>query len=156
MARILLLLPFSAPCGACVPVSTTYLEGARVAFLERAQTACGVAALRVAPVATVTRRGPPRLIPGARVCDASGKCYTRPGTYAPGPIYTVDVNKDLRGRVERQCMADKGFVPVSIPACPPGVANAAPPGATKRLPKLRPEACAIRNSDGSFRVVNRG
>ncbi|MEL7100045.1 MAG: hypothetical protein AAGM84_14565 [Pseudomonadota bacterium] len=156
MTRLFLLPLVLAALSACVPVSTYYREGASVAFLERTQTACEVAALRDAPVATVTRQGPPRYIPGPRVCDAAGKCFTRAGYYVPGPVYTVDVNKDLRERVEQQCMADKGFVPVSIPACPPGIANAVTPGATKRLPKLRPEACAIRNSDGSFQIVNRG
>ncbi|MEO0936724.1 MAG: hypothetical protein AAFY38_01065 [Pseudomonadota bacterium] len=156
MRRFVSLLPVLAALGACFPVSTYYREGVTLSSLERDETACEVRALRDVPVANQVRQDPPRYIPGARICDASGACVTRPGRYVPGPVYTVDVNADLRRRVTQQCMADRGYVPVTLPACPPGVAQAAPPGATTRLPKLRPEACAIRNSDGSFQIVNRG
>ena len=156
MFRIGFVLLSAAALSACVPLSTYYREGVTLSALERDRTACEVAALRDAPVATVVREGPPRYIPGVRRCDAAGKCITRPGRYVPGPIYSVDVNADLRGRVLQQCMADRGYVPVTIPACSAAIARAAPPVATNRLPKLRPETCAIRNSDGSFRLVNRG
>lgn len=156
MPRTLFLVPVLAALCGCFPVSTYYREGALVSALERDETACEVQALRDAPVANQVRQGPPRYIPGARICDAAGACVTRPGRYVPGPVYSVDVNADLRRRVAQQCMADRGYVPVTLPACPPGIAQAAPAGATTRLPKLRPEACAIRNSDGSFQIVNRG
>jgi len=121
---------------ACLPVSTYYQEGASLALIQRAQTACEVRALRDAPVAQVVRQGPARWVPGARTCNASGTCFTAPGRYVPGPITTVDVNADLRARVEQQCMADQGFTPARIPACPPGIQRAAPPGATTTLPRL--------------------
>ena len=69
---------------------------------------------------------------------------------------TFDPNEDLRNRVEAQCMADKGFAPVSIPACPRNVARAAPTRATTTLPALNPKSCVIRNSDGSFQIVTQG
>jgi hypothetical protein len=53
-------------------------------------------------------------------------------------------------------MADQGFVPVSIPACPSAVAQAAPQRATTTLPPLNDKSCVIRNDDGSFQIVTRG
>jgi hypothetical protein len=52
-------------------------------------------------------------------------------------------------------MMARGYAPVSIPPCPDAVARATPAGVTKRLPKLGRAACVIRNSDGSFQIVNR-
>lgn len=141
---------------ACLPVQTYYRAGASLSLLERTQTACEVAALKDAPVAQIVRQGPPRYVPGARTCTAAGVCTTQAGFYVPGPVYTEDRNAALRTRLERQCMADKGFAPVSIPACPPGIVRAAPAGATTTLPRLEAGSCAIRNSDGSFQIVTQG
>ncbi|MEM8577484.1 MAG: hypothetical protein AAGF60_06500 [Pseudomonadota bacterium] len=150
------LITLAALLPACLPVSTYYRAGAPLALVEREETACQVRALAQAPVAQIVRQGPPRYIPGIRSCNSHGVCHVSRGYYVPGPITTVDVNADLRQRVERQCMADKGFVPQSIPACPPGVASAAPARATTTLPRLTAQSCAIRNGDGTFQIVNQG
>jgi hypothetical protein len=71
-------------------------------------------------------------------------------------VISYDPNDGLRKQVERQCMADIGYSPVSIPVCPDNVARAVPPAATRVLPALGPKACVIRNRDGSFQIVNRG
>ncbi|UWR36246.1 hypothetical protein K3762_10555 [Sulfitobacter sp. W074] len=141
---------------ACAPLNTYYKPGATVAQVNRATTSCEVQALRDVPISTQIRREPPRYVPERRHCDANNNCTTRGGFYVPGELVTFDPNQDLRNRVEGQCMADKGFAPVSIPACPSNVARAAPARATTTLPALNPKSCVIRNSDGSFQIVTQG
>lgn len=140
----------------CAPLETYYKPGAALSLVQRETTACQVKALRDVPASTLTRRKPPIFIPGQRVCDSDGNCGHTAGYYVPGGIETYDPNDGLRFRVERQCMADKGFAPVSIPQCPDSVAQAVPTRATTRLPQLTENACVIRNGDGTIQIVNRG
>lgn len=149
-----LILTLALP--ACAPLTLYYKAGTPVATQQRDTTACEVLALRDAPVANQVRRTPPTYVPPRRVCNSAGACSTTGGYYLPGEVYTVDVNAPLRKRVETQCMADRGYSPTSIPACPAGVKQAAPVGTTSTLPRLTPKSCAIRNSDGSFQIVNQG
>ncbi|WP_299546418.1 hypothetical protein [uncultured Tateyamaria sp.] len=139
---------------ACLPLSTYYAEGVSFAQFERDNTNCDVRALRDAPVANQVRQGAPRYIP-RRICNKDGDCYSR-GYWVPGDVYSVDVNANLRSRVKGQCMGDRGYRPVEIPACPQGVANAAPPGPSSTLPRLNARSCAIKTGDGRFRVVTQG
>lgn len=141
---------------ACAPLETYYRPGVSVSAMQRQTTNCEVSALRDVPVSTQIRRTPPQYIPHRRICNSEGKCRSRGGYYMPGEIYSYDANAGLRGRVERQCMADKGYVPVSIPPCPDNVSRAAPAGATRILPQLTSKSCVIRNRDGSFQIVTRG
>jgi len=138
----------------CLPVSTYYAEGVTAAKFLRDDTDCDVKALREAPVANQTRQSPPRYIP-RRYCDANGNCYNRGGYWVPGDIYTVDVNASLRARVKGLCMSDRGYSPVELPACPRGVAEAAPPGPSPVLPRLNSNSCAIK-TEGGLRIVTRG
>ncbi|MEO0378888.1 MAG: hypothetical protein AAF252_01370 [Pseudomonadota bacterium] len=138
----------------CLPVSTYYAEGVSLAQFQRDETGCDVQALRDAPVANQTRQAPPRFVP-RRVCDAAGNCTNRGGYWLPGEIYTVDVNASLRARVKGLCMSDRGYTPVELPACPRGVAEAAPPGPSPVLPRLNSNSCAIR-TDGGLRIVTQG
>ncbi|MEM6373565.1 MAG: hypothetical protein AAF727_12405 [Pseudomonadota bacterium] len=139
---------------ACLPVSTYYAEGVSADRLARDDTRCDVEALRAAPVANQTRQTAPRFVP-RRVCDATGACYNQGGYWIPGEIYTVDVNAALRQRVKAQCMTDRGYRPIELPACPQGVANAAPAGPSPVLPKLNDNSCAIR-TNGGVRIVTQG
>lgn len=141
---------------ACAPLQTYYKTGASVATLNRDTTACEVAALRDVPQSIQIRRKPPIFIAGKQVCGDAGNCTQTPGYYIDGGVESYDQNAGLRIRVEQQCMADKGYAPVSIPVCPDSVANAAPAGATTRLPALTETSCVIRNRDGSFQIVSRG
>lgn len=141
---------------ACAPLETYYKPGVPVATLDRDTTACQVQALRDVPRSTLTRRKPPIFVPGKTVCNEDGVCTETAGYYIPGGFETFDPNDGLRFRVERQCMADKGYAPVSIPQCPADVAAQVPERATTRLPVLRDDTCVIRNSDGSFQIITRG
>lgn len=138
---------------ACGPLSIYYRPGVSVARMQTDQINCEVRALKDAPVANQIRQRPPIYFPGTRYCNA-GRCYVTAGYWASGGIYTVDVNADLRGRVQDQCMAQKGYQPVSVPRCSSSVSNVAPPRQTKTLPKLTESACAIRYEDGSWQIVN--
>ena len=141
---------------ACAPLETYYKPGATVAQVNRATTECEVQALRDVPASTQVRREPPRYVPERRTCDANNNCTVTGGFYIPGELVTFDPNEGLRNRVEGQCMADRGFAPVSIPPCPASVARAAPVRATTTLPQLRENSCVIRNDGGTFQIVNRG
>ncbi len=142
---------------ACAPLNTYYKPGARVATLERDTTACQVKALRDVPASVQVHHIPPRYVRPVKKCDAAGQCkVVRAGYYTPGETITFDPNDALRARVEGQCMADKGYAPVSIPPCPDSVARATPAAATKRLPALSAKSCVIRNQDGSFQITTRG
>jgi len=153
--RVIVSLICVSLLAGCLPVRTFYAEGASFAALERDNTRCDVAALRDAPVATQVHQAPPRFV-RRRSCNAAGHCKYHGGYWVPGDVYTVDVNADLRRRVKNQCMADRGYRPVEIPACPSGVANAAPAGPSSTLPRLSENSCAIRTEGGGFRIVNQG
>ena len=154
--RIFAALLLLTGLGACLPLTTFYKEGASVARLERDETACEVRALKDAPVANQTRVEPPRYVPRRTHCNASGQCVSRGGYFVNGATYTVDTNKDLRTRVTRLCMQDQGYRPVDIPACPHSIAKAAPAGATRILPTLTNNSCAIKRQDGSILIVEKG
>jgi hypothetical protein len=142
---------------ACAPLNTYYKPGVAVSLLQRDTTACEVRALRKVPASTQVRRIPAEFVPPVKECNGAGECRViRPGFYIPGEVETFDPNDGLRRRVERQCMADKGYAPVSIPPCPENVARNTPAKATKRLPQLNSNSCVIRNQDGSFQIVTRG
>jgi hypothetical protein len=154
--HILICAAGLAALASCAPLETYYKPGADVATVQRQTTSCEVEALAKVPASYVTRQAPPRFMPPQNLCNAAGECRAVPGYFIPGAFYEVDPNAELRQRVEVQCMADAGFVPVSIPACPSGVAKAAPPRATTTLPPLNAKSCVIRNSDGSFQIVTQG
>jgi len=139
--------------GGCFPVSTYYREGVTYDTLERATTQCEVLALQQAPIDREIRQGPDRYVPRRKSCDSEGNCSERGGYWRPGRIYTVDVNEDLSDRIERQCMADKGYRPERIPICPAGSADSVLDSPSARLPVLTPQSCAIRRGDGRFQVA---
>ncbi|MCB1343544.1 MAG: hypothetical protein KDK24_21260 [Pseudooceanicola sp.] len=138
---------------ACEPLSIYYRPGVTVAKLETDRTACEVSALRDVPVNKELRERPPILIPGETFCNAAGACVTRPDRWVSGGFYTIDTNRELRLRVTDQCMAKKGYQPVSIPRCEGAVAQSAPAGRTTVLPRLDTNSCAILNRDGTWQIV---
>lgn len=140
---------------ACVPLSIYYREGVSVTRAQSDTLNCEVQAIKDAPVSNQTRVTPPRWVPQRQSCNSSGQCTVIPGYYLPGQTYTVDVNAGLRKRVETQCMANKGYAPVDIPACPDRIVKAAPPGATTTLPALTPNSCVIKNTNGTYQIVNK-
>lgn len=133
-------------------LSTYYRSGVSVSRMQTETTRCEVAALKDAPVANQIRQRAPIYFPGSQYCGANG-CYYRPGYWVDGGIYTVDVNSNLRARVLDMCMAQKGYQPVSLPACSAAVAKAAPPRATTTLPTLSETSCVIRYEGDAWQIV---
>lgn len=140
----LVLLLGAAACG---PLPVYYRQGAEVSRLRSDELICQAQALKDAPVANEIRQHPPVFYPGRKVCHG-GDCYYHPGYWVEGSIYTVDVNKPLRKRLESSCMAAKGYQQIALKRCTRRTAPVVPPGA--RLAPLTEAACAQRNRDGSI------
>jgi hypothetical protein len=138
---------------ACGPLSLYYRPGVSVTRMQNDQISCEVGALKDAPVANELRQRPPIFIPGRQICGTGG-CYTNRGYWVSGGSYTVDLNSDLRSRVETQCMSRKGYQPIDVPLCTGAVKASFPPGQTQVLPKLTQSTCAVRYDDGSWQIVN--
>lgn len=137
---------------ACGPVPVYYRQGAEVSRLQTDELACQTQALKDAPVANEIRQRPPVFYPGRKVCHG-GNCYYHPGYWVEGGIYTVDVNKPLRRRLEQTCMAGKGYQQIALKRCTQRNAAAAP---GPRLAPLTEAACARRNRDGSVVIRPQG
>ncbi len=138
----------------CTDVTFYHKAGVAVSRAQTDTTDCEVEALQKAPVANQVRQEPPIFHPGRTVCDASGNCWSTPGYWVEGGIYTVDVNRDLRARVMDMCMARKGYAPVTLPRCSATVKASVPKRPTTTLPALTPQSCVIRHDDGSWQIVS--
>ncbi|GGH25351.1 hypothetical protein [Cribrihabitans marinus] len=137
----------------CAPLSIYHKPGVQVSRLEADTTRCEVAALKDVPVNTQIRQGAPIYRPGGRYCR-DGRCWTGPGYWDSGPVYTVDANRGLRDRATELCMAEKGYRPVSLPPCSQGIRSQVPLGRMTTLPRLTPASCFLRNEDGSYRIIS--
>lgn len=155
MRRALALALLLLPLAGCDDLSLYYKPGATVQRMQADEVDCQVRALRDAPVRTVVRRTPAVWIPPRSYCDANGNCTTRGGYWEPGEIYTEDVNRGLRARVEALCMARRGYERVTLPGCPQSVRAAAGPAAqTTTLPRLSETSCVIRDRQArTWRIV---
>ncbi len=151
--RLLVPLALLAGCG---PLSMYYREGESVSRMQAETTECQVQALKDAPVANQVRQSPPTYWPGRTYCDGRGRCYRTGGWWEPGRVYTVDVNQGLRNTVEAQCMAKKGYRPVSLPPCKQSVKSGVPPTRTTVLPPLGTASCFVKFDDGSFQIITPG
>jgi hypothetical protein len=153
MKRIAFSIAALLALSACdTGLSFYYKPGQSVSRLQTDHTNCEVQALRDAPVANEIRQSAPIYFPGRSYCDASG-CWSGPGYWAGGHVYTVDTNRGLRQRVLAQCMAQKGYQPVDLPACSPAVRSAVAPKQTTVIPKLTESSCAIRLDGGGWQIV---
>lgn len=139
----------------CAPLRLYYKPGVEVSRMQSDSLKCETRAVKDAPVANEIRQRPPMFYPGGNYCNASG-CYSRPGYWVEGNIYTVDVNLGLRQRIEQSCMADIGYQLIELQNCKTSIAKAAGTTPTTRLPRLSQNSCAIRNKDGSFQIVEPG
>lgn len=157
MSLVIRLLAVALCLASCAPVPLYYKEGQSLDRKKTDLLACEVDALGKAPVANQIRRSPPFYIPARRSCNSSGKCYYRGGYFVEGNVYTVDVNARLRGDLETQCMANKGYQSVELPRCAAGTVARTPdtPGRTNAtLPVLSENSCAQRNDDGRWEIID--
>jgi hypothetical protein len=151
-----LLIPMVVLSACSGPLSLYYREGESVTRMQSATTQCQVAALEDVPVANQVRQNPPTYWPGRTYCDGRGRCYRSPGWWQPGNVYTVDVNQGLRNQVEAQCMAKKGFRPVSLPPCKQNIKSSVPAVPTTKLPPLSTQSCYVKFDNGSFQIITPG
>ncbi len=150
-----LLLTALVALPGCLSKTIQYKQGVPVAQADRDALACRLKAEREVPVRMITRTIPGRYIPGHKVCTKPGECYITPGHLTPPQIISEDSNIGLRNQVALQCMADKGYQPVTLPPCPPSVAKSAPAGQTLVMPKLTQNSCVVRRGQ-SWLIVEKG
>lgn len=151
----LLVLPALAAVllAACGPIDVYYRQGAPVQRLESDTLSCKVDALKKAPVANQLRQQPATYYPGERICR-DGSCWTRPGHWVEGRIYTVDINQNLRQRLEQSCMAAKGYQQLPIRRCTMKEASARLAYAPDRLAPLSQDACVWVSPSDELRILN--
>lgn len=133
----------------CGPLPVYYQEGYDQTRVNSDTTACQVKALNDAPVATEIRQRPPIYQPPIQHCHA-GNCWVRPGYWVDGGTYTVDVNEALRGRVEQECMARKGYQRLDLPRCSQDQITAL---SSQRAGGLGEASCALRQKDGNTIIL---
>ncbi len=156
MKTVFRLLFTTMLLSSCGPLSMYYREGESVSKAQTETTQCQVKALNDAPVANQVRQGPPIYWPGRTYCDGVGRCYRTGGWWEPGRIYTVDVNEGLRANVEAQCMAAKGYRPISLPPCKQNVKSQVQPSRTTTFPQVTANSCFVKFDDGTFQIITPG
>ena len=151
--RSLFAVPvLAAVLAGCGPVPVYYREGADVQRLKADTLSCQVSALEKAPVANEIRQRPPVYYPGGQYCR-DGNCWSRPGYWVDGGIYTVDVNQGLRRRLEQSCMAKKGYQEVPLRRCTTAEVGQRLAGQSSRLPPLTGDACVWKGPDNTLHVL---
>ena len=142
----------------CGPAQVWYKPGGSLALRSSDLLHCRVESLAQAPVATQIRQWPPTYIPTRRYCDAAGRCVTDGGFFAPGEVYSVDVNAGLRRDLEARCMAQRGYASVELPRCPTGETDprGTPAEPAETMPSLTGSSCAQRDDTGDWVILDRG
>jgi hypothetical protein len=136
----------------CFPLTLYYQEGAEVARIDRDLMQCRVEALAKVPVDRRSRYIPP-LYDHRTVCNAAGACSTYRIMISPARWETYDANEGFRAEVAQQCMLNKGYARVRLPACSQSVIEATTITATQVQPPLTAGSCAIRLKSGRYQIV---
>lgn len=135
----------------CAPTTEQlyWRAGASPSAVSRAKTECQVQALRAAPPSNQTRSTPTYTTPAYTSCYNYGygnvQCTTTGGQTYGGQVYTYDANADLRIRVERQCMADRGYQLLEFPRCTSEQAAAGLRAVPSRMPDAARIACVTED-----------
>ncbi|MFK7938183.1 MAG: hypothetical protein AB8B82_02300 [Roseovarius sp.] len=136
----------------CTPLSLFYKEGTPVQRLNADLSQCKLRGLREIPVDQDTRFIPGTETPNT-ICDANGLCQTVWVQITPDKIETYDANEGAREDFVEACMGAQGYQPVRLPACNDAVVRATRLSATKVLPPLSSNSCAIRLKTGQYQIV---
>jgi hypothetical protein len=91
--------------------------------IDRDKTDCEIEAAQRVPQNIVVRSSPTYTTPTQTSCNQIGTqtfCNTTGGQIYGGQTTSSDANAGLRMRAYGQCMAQRGYRFVDIPACPPG------------------------------------
>ncbi len=152
MRKLVFPIVFSTILVGCTPLSLFYKEGAPVQRMNSDLADCKLRALRDVPVDQDTRYIPGQEAPRV-ICDAAGVCQTIWVQITPDTIETYDANEEVRKEYVGACMAKSGYAPVRLPACQDAVVKATTLKATKVLPPLSANSCAIRLKTGQYQIV---
>jgi hypothetical protein len=136
----------------CTPLSLFYKEGTPVQRLNSDLAECKLKGLRDIPVDQDIRYIPGNELPQT-FCDANGLCQTVWVQISPDRIETYDANDSLRDDYVEACMGAQGYQPIRLPACNDAVIRATRLSATKVLPPLSSNSCAIRLKTGQYQIV---
>lgn len=142
--------------GGCLSQTLYYRSGASIDRARADEVECGRIALAQAPVAREREVIHDALLPGPVICeviDGERQCYREPPWAAPPRVVVRDVNKELRALIARQCMADRGYDRVTLPACSDQVAASVTPAITRVMPRLTPQSCVIRQGGEKYQIV---
>ncbi len=152
MRRCVLAVLCAGLVAGCVPLSLFYKEGTSVQRLNTDLSECKLQGLKALPVDQDTR-----FIPGTQtpktLCDANGHCHTVWVQITPDKIETYDANENAREDYVEACMGKSGYQPVRLPACNDAVVKVTRLSATKVLPPLSSNSCAIRLKTGQYQIV---
>jgi hypothetical protein len=100
-----------------------YKAGVGWAEIDRDKTNCEIEAAQRVPQNIVVQSSPTYTTPTQTYCNQIGTqtfCNTTGGQTYGGQTTSSDANAGLRVRAYGQCMAQRGYRFVDIPACPPG------------------------------------
>lgn len=135
-----------------------YKAGANEAEIQRSVTNCQIEAAQRVPQQMVVQTTPSYTTPVQTQCNRIGTqtfCNSTGGDTYGGQTYTSDANAGLRVQAFAQCMGDKGYRFVNIPACPEG-SEIKGSFLEPRLRKLSVNTCYVMTPDGRGAVGNLG
>ena len=135
-----------------------YRAGDNEAKRQRSITDCQIEAAQRVPQQMVVRTTPSYTTPVQTQCNRIGTqtfCNSTGGDTYGGQTYTSDANAGLRVQAFAQCMGDKGYRFVNVPACPMGTTVAD----LDKSPVLRPFSritCYVVTESGQNAMGNLG
>jgi len=131
-----------------------YKAGVGFTQIQNDKTDCQVSAVQKVPQHTVIQTSPSYTVPTQTYCNRIGNqvlCNQTGGQTYGGTVSSTDANANLRARVWAQCMAQKKYRIVNIPACRQGVSLASQ-GNEKVLRPLSQMTCYIAYPSGGISI----
>lgn len=114
-------------CTTTEPARYIYKAGATRVDKQAALDACKIDSFQRIPQSVVSETNGGYYNPGHLQCSTVGtstNCYRVGAVNIPATTNTYDVNEGLRGRFIAQCLVNKGYSVVDLPACPTPEAKA--------------------------------
>ena len=131
-----------------------YKAGVGWAEIDRDKINCEIEAAQRVPQNIVVQTSPSYTTPTQTYCNQVGTqtiCNTTGGQTYGGQTTSTDANAGLRSRAYAQCMAQKNYRFVDIPACPTGTDLSSQHNETILRPLSR-RTCYQAYPSGSFAI----
>lgn len=135
-----------------------YKAGTTPAETQRSVTDCQIEAAQRVPQQMVIQTTPSYTTPVQTQCNQIGTqtfCNSTGGDAYGGQTYTSDANAGLRVQAFAQCMGDKGYRFMNVPACPMGT-TAADLDKSPVLRSFSRNTCYFLTESGQSAVGNLG